>query len=194
MVSLCRKGEVQDEAGVPCKALEIHFAVLICFNLLQKQTADLTLRFCISYVRTTVNVMRQCLKVQYVLKQEGAIQKELLVAFYVLNTAILGVLHTIVRPNHHFHTVGINMFHKDSRMLSKVLTLVMLEKKLLQTLQDTANCSTGIYFILADYHHQMVSYFSSDPAFVYYTKESACFVLLPSLCQQTCRIRMTDVL
>lgn len=47
------------------------------------------------------------------------------------------------------------MFQKDSRKLSEVLTLVMLEekynknnKKLLQTLQDTANCSTGIYFIL----------------------------------------------
>lgn len=45
------------------------------------------------------------------------------------------------------------MFRKDSRKLSEVLTLVMLEEKLLQTLQDTANCSTGIYFILADYHH-----------------------------------------
>lgn len=68
------------------------------------------------------------------------------------------------------------MFHKDSKKLYKVLTLVMLEEKLLQTLQDTANCSTGIYFILADYHLVLYCYFSSDPAFACYTKESLCFI------------------
>lgn len=40
------------------------------------------------------------------------------------------------------------MLHKDLRKLSEVLTLEMLEKKLLQALQDIANCSVGIYSIL----------------------------------------------
>lgn len=53
-----------------------------------------------------------------------------------------------------------------------------MRKKLLQTLQDTVNCSTGIYFILADYHLVLYCYFSSDPAFVCYTKESVCFCFI----------------